>query len=317
MNTFTIYDVSFNPNATEKKRDNFVHNEIIYTFLCSVGIVADIFLIVCLLRIKEMKTKRNLHVLNWAIADLLHLVAHIFSFRLIPDSCDLSKFDGYFCGIYESRAMFHTATIVFVFLLLVDCIFFKLTKRLFNIVAGSVWVVVFLITITSVTLCALGIYVPIAHTLLLLYFTVLFVTFLVYCCLCVKRKRNKIDVEDSLFRYEAAGLYVFCWFPYYVAFYLSLFLDLDTLYNVAQSVAITGYMNVVINLFLFSYLDRNYKLCFVKALKCRNNSTDDQIAYKENNAVEFVYTSLNPKPPMPPKPAQYIKEHQALFGTAV
>lgn len=324
MDTFAIYNVSSSLNAkksneTEDHEDNFLHRDVIYTFVCSVAIIANIFLLFCLLRFEKMRIRRNIIVLNWSMADILHMVANILSFDFLPNISGLCRYDEYYCAVFETRAMLHIATIVFVLWLLLDCTFQQCSRRCFVLTIICVWIIVYLNMITSIALCIYGIYLPYSYASLLVIFGVLIVGVLFYSCLSVKRKLSKMVVEDSKFRFSVVSMYVVCWFANITCFYLSLFLESRMLYNVSKSVAIIGYMNVVINLFLFSFVDRNYGICFANAFKCGESvrNANQKIAYNENADVEFLYTSL--KPPSVrnhPKPDKFF-ESPANIGTPV
>lgn len=321
MDTFNIYNVTSNPNwnDTNETEDNFIHHDIIYTFVCSVAIIANLFLIYCLLRFKKMRIRRNIIILNWSIADTLHMISNIFSFDLIPNVTGLYKYDEYFCGIFETRAMLHITTIIFVLWLLLDCTFKKCTRKCFLLTIICIWVIAYLGMITSVALCIYGIYLPYSYSGLLFFFAILIISCLIYSCLALKRKIKKINVDDSAFRFSAVTMYGICWLSHIICFYLSFFLTSKLLYSISKSVAITGYMNIIINLFLYAYIDRNYGICYSYAFKCdKDINVNDKIVYSENADVEFLYTSL--KPPSIrnyPKPEKLFVNTQPNLGTPV
>lgn len=321
MDTFKIYNVSSDPesNHTFKHDENFIHHDIIYTFVCLVAIIANIFLIYCILRFKKMHIERNILILNWSIADTLHIITNILSFDLIPSFSGLIKFDEYPCSVFETRAMFHVTTIIFVLWLLLDCTFQKCTRKCFMLTIVCIWGIAYLCIITSIALCIYGTYLPYSYASLLILFFALLISCLIYSCIALKRKVRDVVVEDSTFRFSAATMYVICWLTNIVCFYLSFFLNSKLLFSISKSVAIIGYMNVIINLFLFSYIDRNYGICFSNAFKCvPNANVNDKISYNENSEVEFLYTSL--KPPSVrsyPKPEKFVVNTQPDLGTPV
>lgn len=317
MDTFSIYNISSHPNLNgtkENEDDDFIYRDFIYTFICTVATIANIFLICCLLRFKKMRIRRNLIILNWAIADLLHMIVNVLSFDLIPDTCGLSNSDEYFCGVFEIRSMLHTTTIIFVLWLLLDCTFKKCSRKCFISVIICIWVIVYLCMITSVALCIYDIYLPYSYTSLLIMFILLLLCVFLYCNISIVRKIKNVQVEDSTFRFSAAGMYVLCWLSNIICFYLSLFLHSKYLYNISKSVAIIGYMNVVINLFLFTLTDNNFRICFAHAFKVDSR----QISYNENADVEFLYTSLMPPSVRNhPKPEKLHITTQSNLGTPV
>lgn len=321
MDTFDIYNVSSYPNWNDTKgtEDNFIHHDIIYIFVCSVAIIANLFLIYCLLRFKRMRIRRNIIILNWSIADTLHMIANIFSFDLLPNVSGLYKYDEYFCGIFETRAMLHITSVIFVLWLLLDCTFQKCSRKCFFLTITCIWVIAYLGMITSIALCIYGTYLPYSYGSLLVIFIILITSCLIYSCLAIKRKIKNVIVDDSAFRFSAVIMYAVCWTANIITFYLSFFLTSKLLYSISKSVAIIGYMNIIINLFLFAYIDRNYSVCFSYAFKCGPDvNVNDKIAYNENSDVEFLYTSL--KPPSIrnyPKPEKLFVNTQPNLGTPV
>lgn len=245
-----------------------------------IGIVADGLIVYSIMKFQNMQTKTNLFILNSSLADLLfHISCPIF-YLFFVKNVEVRRI--FFCVSDELQSMSQFLTCAIIFVMEVDFGHNHVSRRSAKVGLIVLWVVVTLTTVVLLVLC----FKHISWFSIFFYlsmFVALVCTHLVKCFCCVYRKLLKMDDNNcpiTKFRFLTVSLYLAMRLLHCIIFFILLGYELVDPYILLETVAlILCRLNSLANLFLFAYLDKNFKLCFLQAFRCSNNYSDSTISY--------------------------------------
>lgn len=265
--------------------DPFFYEQITATLFVIPGIFADVLIISSLWRFKKMQTKTNLYILSWSLADLVYCLSIPF-YHFDETFSTSSKFSKLYCVFSELFPVALLVNYIVILMVQVDFVHDKLSERNTKISLVILWVVGVLMAIIFLVLCFNGIGLHIFPIIPLdIVYSVLFLTQLVKFFYFSKRKIPGKEHPIKRFRFILVSAYLINWFPFYL-YYFFLFAPNHFYVIVETIVLILGELNSFFNLFLFAYLDKNFKICFMQMLKSSSVHEDDVISYEDMEPKE-------------------------------
>lgn len=250
-----------------------------------IGIFADALIIYSILRFKYMQTKTNLFVLNSSFADLLFHLSYPICYVFFVTNLEIYK--NVYYVFDQLQLMSELLICAIMFMLEVDFVHNNISRKSAKVSLIVLWIVVTLITIVFLVLYfndLSGLFSIFFYSFL---FLVLICThFIKYCCF-VYRKLLKMDEDNcpiTKFRFLTVSLYLVMRFINFVIFCVLIGYEFDISYVLLETIAlILCHLNSFANLFLFAYLDKNFKVCFLQTFRCSNNYSNITITYNNSN----------------------------------
>lgn len=255
--------------------------DIVFFVTFVIGILSNLLVIYCILRFKKMKTKVNLCLLNWTIANCFTLLTQDRSYKLVAHTFGLNIFSNVLCYTLEYRLIFHAGCAMFIMLLTIDYIFNKLSVKKLNLTFLLIWAFIIINLMLSSTLCAIGINFKYSAISLLLIFFV-FILLILMKCDSYKKSNNiteRVKITLSTF-------FLIYWLVVWVVFAANIMFYRNMLNIVHLVVILLIYVYPLLHLLLLIKIDKNFKLCVLQAIRCSNQYVEATICYKEDNNNE-------------------------------
>lgn len=266
-----------------------ITHELLFALITIVGGIADAFIIYVILRFKNMQTKRNVLILNWAGADFMFQLLNPAKFRFLYYAFDITFYLNVYCILHNSEMLYMAMAVIIVLMLSLNFIYRRLTLQNLKIIMPVFWIIFAGFHILSIGLCAHHLSITQDLNILLLFlifivaFSSHFVKIIVYSLRRIKRQE-----KNTKLRYILTSAFSLCWFASALLFLFNILTDLSVgfRYFVSVAVMILCCTNPILNIFLLCKYDKNFWICFLHILKCQPAAyVTATVSYEQNSEM--------------------------------
>lgn len=251
---------------------------IISGIICIIpGFVIDLFIIYAIKFYTELRTKRNLFVLNLCISDALYQMIIIMQY-LCAYICSYTTG---LCIVYTLDVIIEILNFIIIIGFFIDFIYNRITGKIFKFITIIIWSITLIYSLIESILCSLNFYSYYYYYLSFVLHIFLYAIFLIksiYLLIICKIKKKEWN-DDDKFRYILTSIFVF--YQVIHSFIVNIYYyDLELmLYYIEHT------QMIVFFLILIKY-DNNFKLCFQNTIKCKYTK-DVMVKYNNFEEIEI------------------------------
>lgn len=269
-------------NATSSA--HYFVQDLVFTMLCLVAILANVGIIYTTFHFKRMRTVPNIILANWAIADLSCLLTTPSNYRLIAVLDNISLSGGFVCTLYEASHTAQVATLFLAIFLSVDwCIatyFESASKKVRKYTMYYLlvfWMCVLGVLCVGVVYCVHSYlaYLIQAIMIFIAYCTLLLLVLTLQICNCVKRCRRR-RVSYPKLMLNVATAFAMSWFIGFVNLFIMA--GASRYYRIVEMISAIFICFTSIIIFIILYRQSNdFHACINNILR------RDRSGYEEAN----------------------------------
>lgn len=243
--------------------------DISIAILTMCGCLANACIVYSIVAFKNMRTIRNMIILNWCSADFLFQFLNVSKFKIFFVTFDVPP-NGVLCFFKESGLVYLTTTVIFVFILNVDAIFTRINFRILKIIAVTVWVLSIITHMVWFEFCVIGwTYAPFQMVCMLFALVLLSTMPLTkLSAFFVSKFQNKETTTPV--RHILTGAFCLCYF----LTFLSLALHVLFQPYFPHLSALFCFSTPIVNAFLLKHYDNNFRECFLNIF-CKTDVQSD------------------------------------------
>ncbi|KAF5298886.1 hypothetical protein FQR65_LT09537 [Abscondita terminalis] len=250
LQTNVTVDTDGNVNYSAS-RDR-IAKEVVLTIFFVVGMFADVAIFYTIFCFKRIRTVPNIFLANWAVADLLCLMLAPSGYRILSVIAKSSISHEFMCFLEEFGASFHITVILFIIVTLIDWFiaahFGGASERFRNnyvLVISVIWV-----------------------------FAIVFAIVVLQTSRLVQKLRRS-PINSPTMNLTLATAFLGCSLLSIINIFSSYFFWAHPALEVITIVVL--FSNSVINLILLFTLNRDFRECFLLAIKCKGHNYEDVV----------------------------------------
>lgn len=278
---------------------------IFYIILSVIDITADGFIIYVISNYMQMKTIRNILVLNWAVSNILFNIFEPLKFTLIIFYIFKQTHSPIISVIYEIHALFQICTQLFIITLFTDCCYKKLTLVNLKNVVQIIWLLSLIIISSAIIsrMCDSRVLNELCEMILFGTCSILFLSFLIKMVLYLIRRVRRKELKTHI-RFILALSYICSWFVTALCHFISDFVsfrshEYKVLMSVGKIFQILAYSNPVVQLVILYVFDGDFRANFRKLMasirgrvlcekRDRDTISTEEDAYVEERDMVFI-----------------------------
>lgn len=262
--------------------------ELVFAILSFIAILSNSLIIWTISKNRNIQSKRNILILNWAISDLITNVSNQQAYKIffhlfgVKMTVQLEIFE----DILESLMInFYLIELVFVTYLFIDYFYDRFSVELIHFF----WIFTFVLIVPGVAGSFFGFHLRvrfISELIIYVNFAFLLISFIVkilrYFLRRIQRKPHKIQL-----RFILSTFFLGCWLTAAVYFSLLPFDNNIHLHVYVPLFAIyAGMCNSTLNLILLVVLDSSFKMSIKKLCTCFTNNQERIASGRCENNIE-------------------------------
>ncbi|KAK5645375.1 hypothetical protein RI129_006675 [Pyrocoelia pectoralis] len=263
---------------------HYIIQDVIFTILCFVAMLANVGLIYTIFHFRRMRTVPNLILANWAIADLSCLLTTPSTYRLIALMDNISLSSLFMCSLYEIGNTAQVATLFFAILLSIDwyiAAYFENTSKTFRkymkFYLAVLWVCMFCVLCIGVVYCVYNYFANfVLATIIFFSYCALFLFIIIaQMCNCVRRCKSRRVTYPKLML-NVATAFTISWFFGFVNFFIMT--AVNKYYRIVEIISSILVFCTSIIIFMIMYRqDNDFHACINNVLR------RDRSGYEEAN----------------------------------
>lgn len=284
-------------NESDESNQPDVLYVVIFLFGCIIGILSNLFIIYHIVH-RRIKSVVKTYFLLWCIVNTLFLA--VMPGVITPSlSHEFQSTHHWFMVI--TLQISSILEIVDLLLALVMCVLWflamsnKKVQGRFKITLSIIWLIAFIYCVTSMIQCIHGDCLNADYLSMFLYGILLLLLIFMYIIKFILVVRNESRIYASNFILLMVTSYVLCWFPTWFCILLYIFktqLDWLNVYLIALCV---GSLNSFLNLVLFVFLNKHFRIRLVQSFRCFSSGyieAEESFSDSDVNFNEYQVTSV-------------------------
>ncbi|KAK4876084.1 hypothetical protein RN001_012506 [Aquatica leii] len=258
-----------------------IAKEVILTIFFVFGMSADVAIFYTIFCFKRIRTVPNIFLANWAIADLLCLMVAPSGYRILSVMAKTSLSHEFMCFLEEFGATFHVTVLLFIIVTLIDWFiaahFGGASEKYRNnyvIIIGAIWVfaIIFASIFSGICFHYYSVFVHQILALLISYSLVLLLVVVLQLSRVVQKFRQS-PINSPTMNLTLATAFIGCSLLSIINIMSAFFFWYHPAFEIITVVVL--FCSSIINLILLLTLNREFRECFVLAVKCKSYNYED------------------------------------------